>query len=101
MRRAALVLTHGGHGTAMRSLRRGLPMVLSPALAGDQPFVCAAVEEWGAGRALPRDATTEDIRAAVLAVLDDPGYRNCAVGVAAKLAGFDGADAAASALEAL
>ena len=56
MRRAALVITHGGHGTAMRALLHGLPMVVIPGLAGDQPFVAAAVQEFGAGLALPGDA---------------------------------------------
>ena len=37
MKRAALVVTHGGHGTAMRALRHGVPMILIPGLAGDQP----------------------------------------------------------------
>ena len=45
IRRAALVMTHGGHGTAMRSLLHGVPMVVIPGLAGDQPFVAAAVAE--------------------------------------------------------
>jgi hypothetical protein len=101
MPRAALVLTHGGHGTAMRSLRHGVPMVLTPALAGDQPFVCAAVEEWCAGRALPRDAATGEIRAAAEAVLSDPSYRQAATRLAGQLAGPDGAMAAADALEGL
>jgi UDP:flavonoid glycosyltransferase YjiC (YdhE family) len=43
MRRAALVVTHGGHGTAMRALLHGVPMVVIPGLAGDQPYVAAAV----------------------------------------------------------
>ncbi len=62
LRRAALVVTHGGHGTAMRTLRHGIPMVVIPGLAGDQPFVAAAVQEWGAGRALPGNAGTDAMR---------------------------------------
>jgi UDP:flavonoid glycosyltransferase YjiC (YdhE family) len=34
MPRSSLVLTHGGHGTFMRALRNGLPMVLVPGLGG-------------------------------------------------------------------
>jgi len=49
MERAALIVTHGGHGTAMRALRHGVPMVVIPGLAGDQPFVAAAIDEWGTG----------------------------------------------------
>ncbi|HKN26888.1 MAG TPA: nucleotide disphospho-sugar-binding domain-containing protein [Roseiarcus sp.] len=75
MRRAALVITHGGHGTAMRALRHGVPMVVIPGLAGDQPFVAAAVQEFGAGLALPGDADAAAMRAAALAVLDNPAYR--------------------------
>ena len=59
MKRAALVVTHGGHGTAMRALRHGVPMILIPGLAGDQPFVAAAMQEFGAGLALPGDAGVE------------------------------------------
>src|SRR5208282_3164921 len=72
MRRAALVITHGGHGTAMRALRHGVPMVVIPGLAGDQPFVAAAVQEFGAGLALPGDADAAAMRKAALTVLGDP-----------------------------
>lgn len=78
MRRAALVMTHGGHGTAMRALRHGVPLVLIPGLAGDQPFVAAAVQEWGAGIALPGDADTQAMRIAAQNVLRDAGYRQSA-----------------------
>ena len=75
MRRAALVVTHGGHGTAMRSLRHGVPMVVIPGLAGDQPYVAAAVQEWGVGRALAGDADVEAMRAAAREVLSNASYR--------------------------
>jgi len=101
MPRAALVVTHGGHGTAMRSLRYGLPMVCIPALAGDQPFVAAAVEEWGAGRALAREASVAEIRSAAQAALENPSYRAGATRLAPLLADGDGASAAATALEGL
>lgn len=97
----AMILTHGGHGTAMRALRHGVPMVLTPALADDQPFVGAAVQEWGAGRALPKEPAVDDIVAAVRAVLDGPGYRDAAKRLAPLLAGVDGAELAAAAIERL
>ena len=65
MGRAALVVTHGGHGTMMRALTRGLPMVVIPGAAADQPLNAAAVEAWGAGRALPVDASAEMMRQAI------------------------------------
>lgn len=101
MKRAALVLTHGGHGTAMRALRHGLPMVLTPAGAGDQPFVGAAVQEWGAGRALPRDAPATALRDAVRSVLDNNACRERAACLARRLRGQDGARSAAQALAGL
>ncbi len=101
IRRAALVVTHGGHGTAMRSLQHGVPMVVMPGLAGDQPFVAAAVQEWGAGRALPGDAGIAAIRAAAQEVLTTPSFRQHAQERAKALAGVDGAANAADEVEAL
>jgi UDP:flavonoid glycosyltransferase YjiC (YdhE family) len=93
--RAALVVTHGGHGTAMRTLRHGVPMVIIPGLAGDQPYVAAAVEEWGAGRALARNAGVGTIRAAAQEVLAAASFRNNAQRLSHSLAGVDGATNAA------
>jgi UDP:flavonoid glycosyltransferase YjiC (YdhE family) len=101
MKRAALIVTHGGHGTAMRALRNGVPMVIIPGLAGDQPFVAAAIQEWEVGRALPGDAEAAAIRSAAQEVLSKPSYRLNAETRAKALAGIDGASNAASAVEAL
>jgi MGT family glycosyltransferase len=99
--RAALVVTHGGHGTAMRTLRHGVPMVIIPGLAGDQPYVAAAVEEWGAGRALAGDAAIGTIRAAAREVLATASFRNNAQRLSRSLAGVDGAANAADEIESL
>jgi MGT family glycosyltransferase len=101
LRRAALVVTHGGHGTAMRSLRHGVPMILMPGLAHDQPVVAAAVQEWGAGRALPGDADVDTIKAAAQDILTTPSYRLNAAQRAKALAGIDGASNAVSEIEAM
>lgn len=101
MQRAALVVTHGGHGTAMRALRHGVPMVVIPGLAGDQPFVAAAVQEWGCGRALPGDASVDAIRAAAHDVLATPSFKENAEQRSTALAGVDGAANAANEIEAL
>jgi UDP:flavonoid glycosyltransferase YjiC (YdhE family) len=101
MKRAALVMTHGGHGTAMRALRNGVPMVIVPGLAGDQPFVAAAVHEWGAGRALPGDADIASMRSAVQEILSEPSYKLNAITRAKALAGIDGASNAVSEIESL
>jgi UDP:flavonoid glycosyltransferase YjiC (YdhE family) len=101
IRRAALVITHGGHGTAMRSLLHGVPMVVIPGLAGDQPFVAAAVAEFGAGIALPGDASSAAMREAAQKVLGTPSFAEQAKRRSAMLAGVDGAANAADAVEAL
>jgi MGT family glycosyltransferase len=101
IRRAALVVTHGGHGTAMRALRHGVPMAVIPGLAGDQPYVAAAVQEFGAGRALPGDATVEAIRAAAQEILATPSFKENARRRSAALAGVDGAANAADEIETL
>jgi len=101
MKRAALVVTHGGHGTAMRALRHGVPMILIPGLAGDQPFVAAAMQEFGAGLALPGDASVEAIRAAAQQILSTPSFKQNARERAKALAGVDGAANAADEVESL
>ena len=99
IRRAALVMTHGGHGTAMRSLLHGVPMVVIPGLAGDQPYVGAAVQEFGAGLALPGDASSEVMRAAAQELLAEHSYRDNAKRCSAMLAGVNGAVNAADEVE--
>jgi UDP:flavonoid glycosyltransferase YjiC (YdhE family) len=101
MRRAALIVGHGGHGTAMRAMRHGVPMVIVPGLAGDQPFVAAAVQEWGAGRALPGDADVATMREAAREVLASPSYKLRAREKATRLQDVDGAVNAAHEIEAL
>lgn len=101
LQRAALAVTHGGHGTAMRSLRHGVPMIVIPGLAHDQPCIAETVQEWGVGRALPGDATVEAIRSAAQDVLSIPSYRKRAEARATALANVDGASAAAEEIEGL
>lgn len=101
IRRAALVVTHGGHGTAMRTLGHGVPMVVIPGLAGDQPYVAAAIDEWGAGLALPGDASADAMRIAAQKILSTASFRENARQRAAALAGINGAANAADEVEAL
>src|ERR1051325_814860 len=100
MRRASLVLTHGGHGTFMRALRYGLPMVVVPGLGGDQPVNAAAAEDWKVGRALPGDAGADMMREAVAHVLAG-AYRENAAAISTQLAGADGAGKGADEIELL
>jgi UDP:flavonoid glycosyltransferase YjiC (YdhE family) len=101
MRRAALVVTHGGHGTLMRALAHGLPLVVIPGMAHDQAPNAAAAQGWGVGRALAGDADAESMRAAVQEVLASPACRENARAISRRLAGVDGARNAAAEIEAV
>jgi MGT family glycosyltransferase len=101
MRRASLVMTHGGHGTLMRALRQGLPMVIVPGMAHDQAPNALAAESWGVGRALPRDANADAMLEAMRDVLADPAYRENAQAISREFAHVDGASSAAKEIEAL
>jgi UDP:flavonoid glycosyltransferase YjiC (YdhE family) len=85
-----VVVCHGGSGTTMAALTRGLPMVVVPLFA-DQMHNAARVEAIGAGLVVdPREAAT-GIAAAVQRVLVDPSYATGAREVAAELAGLPSA----------
>jgi len=99
MARAALVVTHGGHGTMMRALRHGLPMLVMPGMAADQAPNAALVQEIGVGRSLSQDSGVETIRAAALDVLKTPSYAAEARAFSEEMTGIDGAEAAAEEIE--
>jgi UDP:flavonoid glycosyltransferase YjiC (YdhE family) len=93
LRETLLVVTHGGHGTVMATLMRGLPMLVIPH-GRDQGDNAARLVERGAGLALSRDATSEEIRAALARLLDETSFRNAAKTLGAAVA----AEAEASSL---
>jgi UDP:flavonoid glycosyltransferase YjiC (YdhE family) len=77
-----LVIAHGGHGTLMRALACGCPVVLSPA-GGDMAENAARVDWAGLGVRLPRRwCTPRGMRAAVRSALGRPALRVAARRVA-------------------
>jgi UDP:flavonoid glycosyltransferase YjiC (YdhE family) len=74
---AALAITHGGHGTVIKALAAGVPMVLLPH-GRDQPDTAARVTARGAGIALKRSANPGVIADAVRSVLRRDSYRMAA-----------------------
>jgi UDP:flavonoid glycosyltransferase YjiC (YdhE family) len=99
---ASFVVGHGGHGTTMRAIRRGLPIVGIPAKGGDQAPNLALVESWGAGLSLPGDADTPSIRAAAKRLLDEPTFAEEAQRRSRAFDGAgDGAKLAADSIETL
>jgi MGT family glycosyltransferase len=95
------IVTHAGHGTLMRALASGVPVVACPA-AGDMGENAARVAWAGAGVALPRRLiTARGVRLAVRKLLADPGYAARAGELRDWAAQNDGADRGAAELEAL
>lgn len=98
---ADLVICHGGHGTVVRALGEGVPVLVSPA-GGDMAENGARVSWAGCGRMVPRRLLSPgNIRAAALDALTDSGLRAKALEIARWSEGHDGPTAAAEALEAL
>ena len=78
---AAVVVTHAGHGSTMKALAAGVPMVCLPH-GRDQNDNTTRVVAAGAGVRLSRRASAEAIRAAVQTVLREPSYRTNAERIA-------------------
>lgn len=71
--RASLLVTHCGHGTTMKALAEGVPMVCMP-MGRDQDDTAARVVHAGCGVRLGRTASPAAIERAVQAVLADSRY---------------------------
>ncbi|MBJ8348320.1 glycosyltransferase [Antrihabitans sp. YC2-6] len=95
------VVTHGGHNTVCEALANRLPLVVAP-IRDDQPVIAQQVADAGAGiRVSFGRVRAPQLRAAVLAVLDDPAYRGAAARIADSFAASGGAQTAANRLEEL
>jgi MGT family glycosyltransferase len=71
------VVTHGGHGTVVRSLAAGVPMVVLPQ-GRDQADNAARVTARGAGVTLKASASSADIADSVRLILNDACFRQAA-----------------------
>lgn len=95
---ADAVLCHGGHGTIMRALTSGAPVVVTPA-SGDQYENAARVRWAKVGVAVPnRFVGSRTIAAAVEKLLADRGYKQRAQALAEWSSSHDAAQAAADAI---
>ncbi|GAA4704810.1 glycosyltransferase, MGT family [Promicromonospora umidemergens] len=85
MRQAALVVTHGGHGTLIKAFAAGLPAVVLHH-GRDQADNAARVTARGAGVAVRRTAPSATVARAVRQVVEDPAYARAAeaLGTAAR-----------------
>jgi len=97
---AALVVTHGGHGSTIRPLVAGLPLLVLPGLR-DQRDNAVRVVSRGAGLMLERSAAPEAIAEAVSRLLDEPAFTAAALSLGAAIAADVEARSAEAALERL
>src|SRR5262249_50643284 len=97
---ARAVVAHGGHGTVMKALAQGLPLLCVP-LGRDQADNAARVVEAGAGLRLRPRASRAAIRRAAARLLGEPAFADAAGRMAAEIARDGAADRAVAELEGL
>ena len=100
LKHAALMVTHAGHGSVVKALAAGVPMVMMP-FGRDQNEIAARAAFHGAGVKLGMGASPAKIARAVQTVLGDPAYRDAAQRAAKTIASERERDVAADALEQL
>jgi MGT family glycosyltransferase len=81
---AQLVVTHAGHGTLLKALAAGVPVLSLPA-GRDQPFNARRAERLGAGRTLRPTASIDQIQEAVREIVEGPSYSRAAQRLAAQI----------------
>jgi MGT family glycosyltransferase len=100
LREAAALVTHCGHGTALKGLASGVPMVCMP-MGRDQNDTAARIVHRGAGLRLAPKAKAPKIAAAVARVLREPSYRQAARGLGDAIARGEGCADPVTVLEGL
>src|SRR6266540_4828288 len=101
LKRGVLLVSHAGHGSVMKALWHGRPMVLVP-WGRDQPGVAARAEALGVAAVVGReDASREALSAAIDRVLADETMSERSARHAARLQATDPNATAATLLEKL
>jgi len=95
-----VLVTHGGHGTVMKGLVAGVPIVCMPT-GRDQPDNAARLVHRGAGLRVSKNASPAKIAAAIQRVLDDPSFRTAAAHLGDQLRAEADSGAVVTELEAL
>jgi UDP:flavonoid glycosyltransferase YjiC (YdhE family) len=98
--RAQLAIIHCGHGTTLKALMHGVPLVCLP-MGRDQNDTATRVVHHGAGVQLKPSSSPEKIRAAIEEVLRNPKYREGARRLASAIANHEGCVDAVDELEAI
>ena len=100
LQEATLFITHAGHGSTLRPLMAGVPLLCLP-MGRDQNDNAARVAHRGAGLTLPADASPEAIAAAVRRLLDEPAFKTSAEALGAAIRADEAGRDAAAAVERL
>ncbi|HSO28678.1 MAG TPA: nucleotide disphospho-sugar-binding domain-containing protein [Candidatus Sulfomarinibacteraceae bacterium] len=101
LRHGALLVSHAGHGSVMKALWHGRPMVLVP-WGRDQPGVVVRAAALGVAEVVPRqEASGEMLAAAVDRALTNQQMRATAAWHAARLQAADPPSVAATRIESL
>jgi UDP:flavonoid glycosyltransferase YjiC (YdhE family) len=93
------VISHAGPNTVLETLMHGKPLLALP-MALDQPAVAARLAALGVAAVLPAEnRSTEQLRTALLKVLNDPSYRNAAQKLHSQIQSLHGLERAADIIE--
>lgn len=87
--RAACVVTHAGHGTTLRALSAGVPLLAMP-MGRDQNDNAARIAYHGVGIRLRPDASAAEIASAIRRLVEDPSYARNARAMARAIAAEGG-----------
>jgi MGT family glycosyltransferase len=99
LKRASLVVSHGGANTVLESMAYGVPMVLLP-VSIDQPGVAARAKRVGVAEFIPvQRVNARKLRTAIGTVLSNPMYRENAQSYQNAIRGADAAGRAADIIE--
>ncbi|HEV2345538.1 MAG TPA: nucleotide disphospho-sugar-binding domain-containing protein [Actinocrinis sp.] len=99
LKRASLVIGHGGANTVLESMAYGVPMVLLP-VSYDQPGVAARAKRVGVAEFIPvHKANTRRLRTTIDTVLTNPSYRQNAQTYQNEIRGADAVGRAADIIE--
>jgi MGT family glycosyltransferase len=87
--KASLLVTHCGHGTTMKGLAAGIPLLCIP-MGRDQNDTAARVVHAGAGLRLKPTASVEAIRGAAAQLLSNPSFVEAARRLSRAIVGGEG-----------
>lgn len=97
--KASLTLTHAGLNTVLDSLSAGVPVVAIP-ITYEQPAIASRIRHVGVGQVLSFDQlNSANIRIKLSNVLQDPKYRNAALGLKESIQAAGGVNKAANLIE--